>query len=359
MAIGFPEFLTTLVLGGFVFIVVALAKINRDQNGITIKTIQNKEKFLLSFGAIIFIIAILLFVTSSGCVIKSGDEPAPIQTIPTTPTPTTTQTPTTIPVEIQITYPIDSATVKILETITGTAKNIPEGQQLWIAIFPHAAFKYYPQNPVGVQSDGSWTLPVQFGGENNVGEKFDIVAVLADKNAKDELNTYLDTCIKSNSWPGMRALPDGAKEYARVTVIREPAEMPTAEPSTLASPTIKMTYPSNASLVNIQETVKGTAENIPEGQKLWILVYPLTANKFYPQSGNVNVINGGWSLTIGLGTKENIGEIFKIITVLADKKAQDEFNAYLNTCKAVNEWPGMDAIPNSAKVYDEVTVTRV
>lgn len=132
----------------------------------------------------------------------------------------TSETLTPPPAEITITYPSALPKVNITETIHGTAKNISEGQQFWIAVYPQTAFKYYPQNPVNIQSDGSWDVPAQFGGENNVGEKFDIVAVLADKNAQTELNKYMDASEKAVFWPGMRELPNGTTKITNLTVIR-------------------------------------------------------------------------------------------------------------------------------------------
>jgi hypothetical protein len=137
-----------------------------------------------------------------------------------------------------------------------------------------------------------------------------------------------------------------------------PTEIPTLT-SGVKIPEVKITYPSNTAAVNIQETVTGTARNVPEGQKLWILVYPPAANKFYPQSQNVNIVSEEWSTPIGIGTKDNVGEIFDIVAVLADQKAQEELTNYINTGVKNNSWSGMDSIPDGALVYDKITVTRV
>jgi len=105
------------------------------------------------------------------------------------------------------------------DTINGTAKNIPNGQQLWIVIHIHGE-EFYPQKPVAVQNDGSWSLPVQFGGARDVGTKFDIYAVLADKNAQKVLNNYIDESTNANSWKGMSALPNGITTITQLTVTR-------------------------------------------------------------------------------------------------------------------------------------------
>jgi hypothetical protein len=173
---------------------------------------------------ITFVILSLAFGLFLFGVVEPGVEPTPISkpTPIATPTPIAAPTPIATPTraEISITYPSNSATVQMNEIITGTAKNIPDDQQLWIVIYPQSTYKYYPQNPVNIQGDGSWTLPVQFGRESNVGTKFDIVALLADKNAQKELNYYMDTSAKNGSYSGMGMLPDGTIEITNIRVTR-------------------------------------------------------------------------------------------------------------------------------------------
>lgn len=149
-------------------------------------------------------------------------EPTPTPTPETNPKPTPT-TPTLTPAastktEINITYPLDSKDVQMKETVKGTATNIPEGQQLWIVI--RFENKYFPQNYVDIKSDGSWELPVQIGEGNMGGSTYDIEAVLADKNAQNEFNNYLNTFEKTGVWPEMTKLPDGSKVKVKVSVGR-------------------------------------------------------------------------------------------------------------------------------------------
>jgi PKD repeat protein len=124
------------------------------------------------------------------------------------------------------------------------------------------------------------------------------------------------------------------------------------------SQTLKITSPLNGATVNIQETVKGTAKNIPKGYKIWILVYPHPANRYYPQSGKLTLQKGKWSIPVYIGVKENVGDKFDILAVLANKKASDKFTEYIKTGEKTNSWPGMVEIPVGAKAYDKITVTR-
>ncbi len=118
---------------------------------------------------------------------------------------------------VKIAFPLN--TVQIRDTVSGTAKDISEGKQLWILIYPKNALKYYPHQ-VDIKNDGSWKFTAQFGQEHNVGDKYDILAVLADKNASNNFATYINTAA-DNNWPGMENLPEGTDEITTITVIRE------------------------------------------------------------------------------------------------------------------------------------------
>jgi hypothetical protein len=67
---------------------------------------------------------------------------------------------------------------------------------------------------------GKWSIPTYIGVKENVGIKFNIVAVLANKKANDKFTTYVKACEKTNSWPGMVGIPSGAKVYSKITVTR-------------------------------------------------------------------------------------------------------------------------------------------
>jgi PKD repeat protein len=123
------------------------------------------------------------------------------------------------------------------------------------------------------------------------------------------------------------------------------------------SPVIKILY--SLKTAHIQQTITGTAKNIPNGYNLWILVYPYPAHRYYPQSGKMTIQNGKWSIPIYIGVSDNVGVKFNILAVLANKQANDKFKAYIQTGEKTNNWPGMVGIPSGSKVYDKITVTRV
>lgn len=270
------------------------------------------------------------------------------------------------PPEVKINYTNETAHIE--EYINGTAKNIPEGQEIWILVYPQTADKYYPICKVQLKN-GEWTtypLPVHIGTENDTGTKFDILAILADGEAQDELGAYFERGIRENYWPGMMRIPDSIKFSDKKTVIRLPVDSKTnrTEPEPKSTPAplpaeITITYPSDLPKVNITETIHGTAKNIPEGQQLWIAIYPQTAFKYYPQNP-VNIqSDGSWNVPAQFGGEKNVGEKFNIVAVLADKNAQKDLNTYMDFSENASSWSGMRELPDGTTKITNLTVIRI
>jgi hypothetical protein len=192
-----------LVFGGLFFILISFVKIKK--NNIIAVAIEGKSKYLFFVGVVILFVGIYLTIFVPESTVK-------------TPIPTSKPIGTQLP-EIKINYTSDTA--HIAENIIGTAKNIPDGYELWILVYPYAAKKYYPQHEEVSIQNGVWSIPVGIGTEDNVGEKFDIIAVLANRDARIEFTSYMVNGEKNNDWPGMNKIPDGAEVYDRITVVRE------------------------------------------------------------------------------------------------------------------------------------------
>lgn len=250
------------------------------------------------------------------------------------------------PTEVKITSPLDGALVGATEPVKGTVRGIPERNEIWIFVHPHTVNKYYPQRSSAVIQNGEWSLPspVGIGSDNDDGKKFDIIAVLADKEAQEEINTYFKTCEESGQWPGMDEIPVSAKEYNRITVTRKSID-----------PEIQITYPLNTA--KIQENIQGTARNIPEGQTAWLLIYPHTAYKYYPIN-KLDIRDEKWSCPAQFGETKDVGTQFDIVVMLADQEAHEELANYLETCIETKTWPGIMTLPAGVKEYARVTVTR-
>ena len=122
---------------------------------------------------------------------------------------------------VEINYPSDGATVEIREMIKGTSQNISNDQVIWVVIYPQVVGYYFPQNdPAEVQANGDWSSLAFIGTEKDTGIKFDIIAVLVNKDAQDVFNEYFTQSESEKSWPGINKLPNGAVTYDRITITR-------------------------------------------------------------------------------------------------------------------------------------------
>lgn len=123
---------------------------------------------------------------------------------------------------LKITYPCSGGRVQIKEIVKGTSQNIPKEYAIWIVIYSHEVSRYHPQDyPADVQANGDWSSSAFIGIGIDVGKKFDIIAVLAGKEAQNAFNDYLEECKEKKSWPGLERLHEGAVIYDRITVIRK------------------------------------------------------------------------------------------------------------------------------------------
>jgi hypothetical protein len=155
--------------------------------------------------------------------------PTPTVTLTATPTltpiPTSTPTPTATPTpepQIAISAPVDGASVGRLEHIAGTSGHIPPGYAIWVVVYAHAGGRYHPHNsPAEMETGGEWASHAYIGGTDDVGQRFDIIVVLADVSAQRALKTYVGKATSTGVEEGLESIPAGATVYARITVTRE------------------------------------------------------------------------------------------------------------------------------------------
>lgn len=125
------------------------------------------------------------------------------------------------------------------------------------------------------------------------------------------------------------------------------------------SPEVEIVYPCEGADVETCEMIEGISCRIPEEHVIWIVIRPHAANHYYPQDGPADVeINGDWSSSSTIGIDGDAGKKFDIIAVLADGTAQDEFNRYLDWCREMNSWPGLERLPEGVSICDRITVMR-
>ena len=123
------------------------------------------------------------------------------------------------------------------------------------------------------------------------------------------------------------------------------------------SPVIEITDPEDRSVFPLDtlHPVRGTAKNVPESSSVWIVVMA-PDNRYYPND-SLKDPDGPWSKTIKMGSSFNIGEDFFIIAVLADEDATGILQRYRNSCNSSGKWPGMESLPEGAKVVKKIMVT--
>ena len=121
-------------------------------------------------------------------------------------------------IEISIKSHYNHQLVNEKETITVEAKNIHDGQKIWIVVHPHESLLYFP-NICSASIDVTnrmWTSPdTPIGDNSDSGKKFDVYALLTDYHTQNSLNLY---AINPES-AGLSSLPSGM--YAKITVIRK------------------------------------------------------------------------------------------------------------------------------------------
>lgn len=123
---------------------------------------------------------------------------------------------------------------------------------------------------------------------------------------------------------------------------------------------VKIDSPLADSKVLYVERIRGVSKLLPSDKKIWIVVFPLAANKYYPQDRYADIQpDGQWSSVAYIGIKDkNLDEHFDIVAVLVNPEAQQVFEKYSRDSKANQEWLGIDNLPEGSQVYDRISVVR-
>jgi hypothetical protein len=103
-----------------------------------------------------------------------------------------------------------------------------EANNIWVLVYPPNG-RWYPQSKaacLGVHTEkenGRWTVPANFGGDQNIGQPFGVVVVLADAEANAFFNSKQEEWCKAGNSPGFLTieLPPGIVEADWVTVYRQ------------------------------------------------------------------------------------------------------------------------------------------
>ena len=123
---------------------------------------------------------------------------------------------------VKITEPSEGGSVEPTQMVRGTSRAVPTGQVIWVAVFVQKVGRYYPQNQAAdVQPNGGWSSLTYIGIASDVGLKFDLIAVLADRDGQAAFSRYLTDARNKSDYSGMEQLPQGVTVYDRISVTRK------------------------------------------------------------------------------------------------------------------------------------------
>ena len=122
---------------------------------------------------------------------------------------------------------------------------------------------------------------------------------------------------------------------------------------------VKITRPADGDTVALTEVVRGTSQNVPTGQKVWVVIFVYKVSRYYPQNAPADMqANGNWDSVTYFGIPTDSGLRFDVLALTADAAAQQAFNNYLTTAKGSNNYGGLAQLPPSATIQHRITVTR-
>nr|VFJ49879.1 MAG: hypothetical protein BECKDK2373C_GA0170839_102710 [Candidatus Kentron sp. DK] len=115
------------------------------------------------------------------------------------------------------------------EYLEGECRNIPEGTYLWVVVRPKFIQEYQPQSnqqdhgPISNGCDGVWEGIAYIGAspQTDINGRFEILLVGVDIQGNTIMQNYLIEAHQTNRWHGFRQLPEFARIYQKMTVIRQ------------------------------------------------------------------------------------------------------------------------------------------
>jgi hypothetical protein len=121
--------------------------------------------------------------------------------------------------EIVITSPHLDQNVNPQETITGTSKNLAPDHEIWVVIYSYKDHFYFPKSTKPVLgATNQWESPAtDIGGSADARGKFDVIALLAGKNAQVVLRNYEN----SDNKIGITDLPADSRVMSKFAVVRK------------------------------------------------------------------------------------------------------------------------------------------
>jgi hypothetical protein len=125
------------------------------------------------------------------------------------------------PAQVHVSSPSPGGQVPAAAAVRGTSAHLGAGQVIWVFTINPGGSSLNPQpRPAAVGCDGSWSSQVFVGGAGDAGKPFQILVAVADPAAAAAITAYLADAQRTGSYPGMAALPAGARLADQLTVTR-------------------------------------------------------------------------------------------------------------------------------------------
>jgi predicted nucleotide-binding protein len=162
------------------------------------------------------------------------------------------------------------------------------------------------------------------------------------------------TQAQYNRRSDLRAAIGPAATAIRAAIEAANARLPTASVARAA-----FEQPQNRSVVERTPTITGRSCGITEGTELWAVVVTLRPERrYHPQVAALTVTsNGTFDATAYIGLADSTG-IFQLLLVLVDKTDGDRFRQYMADANRDQTYVGLQTLPPSSGIVDEIVVTR-
>jgi hypothetical protein len=120
--------------------------------------------------------------------------------------------------------------------------------------------------------------------------------------------------------------------------------------------TARFTGLHKGSLVSYPQLVAGVVSGIPAGRDTWLVVQPILAPRFWPQSGPLLIVGGQFNAVVYFGTSavQGKGQEFNLLIVSAPENASQRFQEFTQKPEAT----GLARLPDGAQALSEVLVKR-
>jgi len=112
--------------------------------------------------------------------------------------------------------------VEQVELVRGNSEHLEAGDWVWLVVCPQDTRLYYPQAEVyRIEPGGAWSTYALIGAADDSDRAYDLLAVRADDAANVVLRAHMSDADAGTVGAPLAELPDGAKIFDRVPVIRQ------------------------------------------------------------------------------------------------------------------------------------------